>query len=193
MKIVNLISCISIPIYLIIFIAADAIVSILYGHEYIEVAFLLRILSFYGIECSIDSQGNILQISLGRTDIGFKWTIVRIICSIFVIVAVSQINITAVAYGQLVLSIISIYLFWWIVIKPLIKLNFITYIKSFFGPLLIGAAITIPLFCVSQFITLYWWQIPLAICFLSAYVIYYMFFKKDYIIKVLKLIKNKEV
>lgn len=192
-KIVNIVSVISIPIYLVIFIAADIIVVILYGSEHIEVAILLRILTFYGIECTIDSQGNILQISLGRTDIGFKWTLIRIICSILVIVAVSRINIIAVAYGQFILSIVSIYLFWRIVISPLIHIGFSGYTKSFISPLIVGALMAIPLYVISGLNKSIWIQIPLAVFFIGGYALYYFIFKRSYLVEIAGLIKNKKV
>lgn len=144
-KILSIISSIAVPIYIIVFIAADFIVRILYGPNFGEVAILLRILTIYGIECSVSSQGSIIQVALGRTDVGFKWTFVRIIFTVGVILAVSSMSIQAVAYGQSFLSVISFYLFWILAIKPIVNISFLEYINTFKKPLLVSIVSSLPI------------------------------------------------
>lgn len=183
-KILSIISSIAVPIYIITFIAADFIVRILYGPNFNEVATLLRILTIYGIECSISSQGSIIQVALGRTDAGFKWTIVRIIITIGVIVAVSSMSIQAVAYGQSLLSVISFYLFWIIAIKPIIHISFGDYIKTFSKPILISIVLSLPI-CISIYLipeTL-WSQIIGAVLFSVILLAYYWLTQRESILQ----------
>ena len=191
-KVITIVGTIAIPIYVAIFISSDIIVEILYGSSYSEVALLLRILSFVGIECAISSQGAILQVSLGRTDLGFKWTIVRIICSIGIILLVSKINITAVAYGQLFLSCALLYLFWLISIKPLIFISFSEYLKPFFRPFLASAIVALPLYLFYNLLGLnVWWQVLELVLFFSLFALYYFHYQREFVSQILGFILPK--
>lgn len=191
-KVVGFISTISIPVYIVVFLAADLIVRILYGPNFPEVAALLRILSFFGIECAISSQGGIIQVAFGRTDAGFRWTLVRIVSSIFVILVVSSIDIQAVAYGQLLLSVLSVYLFWVLAINPIIKMQFTDYSSAFIRPLILSLCVATPLFLIIVLFKLnIWWQIGAATLYLLLYAMYYWIYQRKYIKWAWSLIANR--
>lgn len=192
-KIVNIVSTITIPIYFAIFISADVIVKILYGDAFSEVSVLLRILTLYGIESSISSQGAILQVALGRTDIGFNWTIVRIIFTIGVIFVASNINIEAVAYGQVILAIISIFLFWLMAIRPIIKMELFDYMGTFYRPLGISLSIAFPIFAFLTMLKLnHWFQLGGIVIFSFSYFFYYWIFQKDFVRNLFDLVIKKK-
>jgi len=149
-KLLNLISSATIVIYALIFIMAEPIVDIMYSSRYEEVVLLLRILAFYGFECSVSALGGVLQIAYGRTDIGFAWTLVRIAASVVVILVATSFSIYGVAYGQLFLSIISLFLYWLMVIRPIIHLRWQDYMSVFFKNTLIISTVAIPFAIISE-------------------------------------------
>ena len=191
-RIINIVSAMTTPIYFLIFLCADLIVHILYGHNFYEVATLLRILAFYGIESSISSQGAILQVSLGRTDVGFRWTVLRIVCSFIVIIAASQLGIKVVAIGQLCLAILSLYLFWLIAIKPILDLRFTLYVKSFISSILVSIVCSLPILIIHSLANLnLWWQFSYAFIYSLFYIIYYLRFQPQFIKGLIDLFINK--
>ena len=180
------------PIYFLIFLCADLIVHILYGHNFFEVATLLRILAFYGIESSISSQGAILQVSLGRSDVGFRWTVLSIVCSFIVILAASQLGIKVVAIGQLCLAILSLYLFWLIAIKPILDLRFTLYVKSFISSILVSIVCSLPILIIHSLANLnLWWQFRYAFIYSFFYIIYYLRFQPQFVKGLIDLFINK--
>lgn len=130
-KLIQTIAIATLPLYAILFIFSDLIVLILYGSAFYEVATFIRILTCVGVFSAISSQGGVVMISLGRTDLGLRWTIARIIMSTIVIVTLSLVGLYAVAYGQTLLEIVSIYVYYCIVIRPMLKLSFTNYLVMF--------------------------------------------------------------
>lgn len=143
-KVIKIVLTVSVPIYVMMFVFAEPIVQIMYGESFLGIVPILQILTFIGIECSVSSQGAILQVSLGRTDIGFKWTIVRIILSLIIILTLSGFDIIVFAYGQSFISLVSLILFWLIVVKPLIQLSIKEYLSPLILPMIISILIAIP-------------------------------------------------
>ena len=85
LKVVNLLASLNFPIYFIVILLSKEILTILYGDAYIS-GYL--VLSFLAISYGLNTIGNpmgSLQIATGRTDIGFKWTILRVVITPIVI------------------------------------------------------------------------------------------------------------
>ena len=141
-KIVSMVSKITIPLYLAMFAFSDSIVTVMYP-KFPEVAILLRIMALIGIMNSVNSQSGSLQVAYGRTDIGFRWTVIRVVTTTLVIIAASSFSIFTVAYSQLALSLVLFYCYWLITIRPIIPLKFNEYVKPMMGPFLVVASIAL--------------------------------------------------
>ena len=129
-KMADLVSFITVPIYILMAVYAESIVTIIYSADYLEVAALLRILSFVGLLSSIDSLAATIIMAFGRTEIGLIWTTVRVVLSIVTILIASSMSISAVAYGLLIVAIISFVLYWRFAIYQIIKLKLSDYVRS---------------------------------------------------------------
>jgi O-antigen/teichoic acid export membrane protein len=191
LKLLSIISALSIPFYMGIFIFADDIVGLLYSESFSEVAVIIRIFTFVGIECAISSQGSILQVSMGRTDVGFKWTIIRIIMSTGVILAASGFDIYVVAYGQLLVSVASLFVFWAITVKPIVSISLMDYVNAFLKSLIITIFVSLPFILTMQafLLPLYLKSIIFVVYFLSIMIVYYLF-QKPLVEKFYLLLKN---
>lgn len=137
-RLIKTVSMVSMPIYAIMFVFADLLVSILYAPSFSDVAVFIRIFALMGICSSLTSQGSAIMIAMGRTDLGLKWTIVRIIMSSVTLLATVCISIYAVAYGQTAIAIISLLVYFAIVIKPILFKVSISQYFSIFGGLTVG-------------------------------------------------------
>jgi len=133
-KLIKTVTILSVPLYVILFIFADVIVSILYAPSFAEVAVYIRIMSLLGICSMITSQGGAVMIAYGRTDLGLFWTLIRIVLTTLVLLATASISLYALALGQTCLSAVSVFIYFFVVIKPMLKdISLGSYISSFGG------------------------------------------------------------
>lgn len=131
-KLVKTVTMLSFPIYACLFIFADLVVWILYAPTFAEVAVFIRIMAVMGMCNSVTSQGAPVMIAMGRTDLGLRWTLVRILMSTSILLFTASISIYAVAYGETVLAIISVFIYFLIVLRQLLTgLNLRRYLSIF--------------------------------------------------------------
>jgi O-antigen/teichoic acid export membrane protein len=95
-----------------------------------------------------------LVIAKGRTDLSFKWTIIRFCCAPVVIYLASIFNVEAVAYSQVILQFIFFFVYWKMMIYPLSDLNLWEYIGSFSKPFICGLIAIIPTLIYAYYVTL---------------------------------------
>lgn len=179
-KLVRAVGFIAIPIYIATFVFSDFIVSILYANEFFGVAVFLRILSIVGMITSIDGVASTLQIALGRTDIGMKWTVVRVCISVTSIYIASFFSIYAVAIGQALVAIICYFLYWRFAIYSLIKLKLKDYLLCVFESLGVGVVLSIPFLLINTLFKFdVYWQLLELLLFGISYLLYYYFVRMD--------------
>ncbi|MDR2409351.1 MAG: MOP flippase family protein [Bacteroidales bacterium] len=145
LKIVKGLSFINFPIYFFLIFFSNIIVNVYYGTSYIQVAHFVTLLGIWGMFASINSLVGNLTFALGRTDLNFKWTVVRTIANPAVIVLTSLISLDALATGQSILGAIFIYLIWLVILWKLIQVSWREYFSSFhcsFILALIAGAVT---------------------------------------------------
>lgn len=136
LKVIHLLASINIPIYLLIIVLSKEILTIFYGQDYAS-GFL--VLSFLAVSYGINTIGNpvgSLQIATGRTDIGFKWTIIRVAVTPLFIYFASKFSIELVAASIAFLSIVLIIPAWRIMLKPMANIKLKEYLNQFYIPLL---------------------------------------------------------
>ena len=192
-RVVKMISLLCIFIYFAMFVFADTIVAILYAPEFASVATFLRIFVVIGIINSINGQAGILQVALGRTDIGFKWTLIRVICSVAVILLSSFFTIYTVAYTQMGLTIVFFFVYWRLVVYPLSTIRFGEYLDIFKESFVVSLVISIPFYLILRLVAVpLWGQILLGALFALLYAMYYWYYRKDFVIETYKLVLNKK-
>ena len=192
-KIVKVISLICIYIYMVMFVFADTIVSILYAPEFSTVAIFLRIFVVIGIINSINGQAGILQVALGRTDIGFKWTLIRVLCSIAVILCASYYTIITVAYAQMLMTVVFFFIYWRLVVFPLSTIRLGEYFDIFKETLLVAILLAAPFMVILNI-----FKLPIVVQILCAILysifvfFYYWLFRKDFFVETFQLLYNKK-
>jgi O-antigen/teichoic acid export membrane protein len=130
-KMINLLSVVNFPINVFFCVFSYQIVSIFYGEKFIDVAPLVSILSIYGMCVAISNPTGNLVIATGRTDIFFKYTVIRSIISLLLITITALHSIQMVACGQVVLIFIMSYVSWKMLLNKLIQLPIFEFIKTF--------------------------------------------------------------
>ena len=118
---------------------------ILYGAGYADSNQILTLLAFAYCLVALSNPVGSLQIATGRTDIGFKWTIFRVLVTPPIIIFGALINIETVAAFYAILSLVMIIPLWFIQLRPMIQLPFKEYMTQFYKPLIF---LVIATFCV---------------------------------------------
>ena len=135
-EVLHLLSFINFPIFMAFFLFAEPLTVLLYGSGMVEMVWFVRVLSVWGMLQSIGNPAGILMVSLGRTDLGFKWTLVRIVFVLAGTLVASQISIQAMAWTQVLLAFIFLFAYWRMMVYKCIQMPLKSYIGAVSWPLL---------------------------------------------------------
>lgn len=128
-------SLLNMPVYCLIGVFSVGILNCIYGPQYVEGALVLLFISLsYGLNAPVSLTGA-LQTATGRTDLGFYWTVYRIVLTAVAVYVGSLFGINTIAIALFALSILNIPVIWRMTIKPIIKGSFWEYVSR---SLLIG-------------------------------------------------------
>ncbi len=137
-KFIDFLSFTNYPLYFLVAVNATPLLTLLYGKQYAEGSFILAILSInYGI-LSIANPVGSLQVALGRTDLGFYWTIYRVLITMISIYIGSLFSIHGVVWSILICNILNVIPFWRMQLYNLIKITLSEYLKVQYIPFLLS-------------------------------------------------------
>lgn len=192
MNIVETLSLINFPVYILISIFAYGILYILYGIDYVNDSFLLSILALYYGILTVSNPVGSLQVALGRTDIGFYWTIYRILSTILIIFIASYFDINTLVVLYLILAIVNTIISWRFQLKTMINLQLKSYLWIISKPLLISLIISIPYYVWFSNVFNLWYMIILSLIYCIMYLLIVCCAMKDsYVIRLLSKMADK--
>jgi teichuronic acid exporter len=164
-------------------IFSKTILFYLYGEQYVAGAFILSILAIYYGLLSISNPVGSLQIALGRTDIGFYWTIYRVLSTLVVVYLASFYNIEILVLCLLLLSIVNTFAMWRFQVFIMIKMSLKEFLAALLKPLAAILSISIPFYLILWTKTSLVYSILGSLTILIIYsLIAFKFFSKSYII-----------
>lgn len=132
LKMTNILASITIPIYIVIALAAYPIVYILYGVSFTEITILVQILTVNMIFRIIGGNVGNLVVATGKTHLDFNWNILTLFVTPLFVLIGSQFGITAVA---IMMSFSMIFLYipsYYYLIKRMIDASLMEYSKAYF-------------------------------------------------------------
>ncbi len=130
LKIINIVSAISLPVFVGFAVFADVIVFVFYGDGYSNIVPFVRILSIYTFFVAIRIPLGTLIIATGRTNLEFYWFSITSILTFGAILLGINFGVTGVAWA-LSFSMILFYIpMWKYMIQKLISVSFSNYIKA---------------------------------------------------------------
>ena len=135
-EVLHLLSFINFPIFMAFFLFAEPLTVLLYGSGMVEMVWFVRVLSVWGMLQSIGNPAGILMVSLGRTDLGFRWTLVRIVFVLAGTLVASRISIQAMAWTQVLLAFIFLFAYWRMMVYKCIQMPLKSYLGAVTWPLL---------------------------------------------------------
>lgn len=158
LKVVYLLASFNFPVFLLIIILSREILAIMYGSNYMSGYWVLSFLVFSFATNTISNPVGSLQIATGRTDIGFMWTIFRVVITPIFIYFAALININTVAFSLALLSIILMLPMWFIQLKPLADIQLKEYLQQFWKPYILFLSIS-----SVYFVVMYFYELPFSI------------------------------
>jgi len=130
LKLLNIVSTINVPIYACLLIFAPIAVAVLYGEDYENIIYLVRVLSVYMIFRAFGNPVGSLLIATGRTDIGFYWNLANLLIMPLIIFIGVQFSLETVTI-LITLSMIVLFIpSWYFLVYKLTNTSLQEYVKS---------------------------------------------------------------
>ena len=169
-KLIEIVSTLNYPLFFLVALLAPGIIRILYGTSYVDYHLIMSLLSInYGI-LSVSGVLTASQVALGRTDVGFYWTIFRIITTSLYVYIGSLFSLTGIAVAVLLGTLINLIPFWYIQIRKILHIPLKVFLGDQLVPFLVSGVLAIGLsFLVSKAISI-WMMILIAVVFALIYI-----------------------
>lgn len=127
----KVVAYIAIPVGIAIAIFSKELLWIVYGSSYTDASVVVIFFAFISIFNSICSFYDMLGVAKGKTYLNFYNTIARVAITIPIVYVTSLTSINAVAFGQLVATVIQSIIFWVIVVDHTYPVPFKIYFSQF--------------------------------------------------------------
>lgn len=138
-------SWISFPMYFFIGAIAPTLLYYVFGADYVEGAYIVVIFSTMYAFNGVNGICGSLQIATGRTDIGFIWTIYRVVSTAIIYYTSSLYGMKIFLIGILFSILLNVFMVWYIQFRTMVKVSFWEYINiyktSFFISTFLSSAI----------------------------------------------------
>ena len=136
LKIINYLSSINFPIYILMVILASSIVPLVFGDKWIASVEVFQILSVYYLIRSTTNPAGALLIAKGRADIGFWWSLGEFFLMPLIIYVGSFWGVIGVAYSLVIFQILFLLPNWYFIVKKMCDAPFQEYFFTQVRPLL---------------------------------------------------------
>lgn len=143
LRLIKILSIINFPVFALITMASPVILMVLYGDNYVDGMWVVSLLAPSYALLSVASVCGSLQVALGRTDIGFYWTVYRILTNCLFIYIGAFFSIEGIALSLLVYNILNIYPFWRIQLKSMLHISLNDYVSTLKVPFIISFSLAI--------------------------------------------------
>ncbi len=189
-KLIKATAVFSVPVYSLLFLMSSFIVSILYAPDFADIAIFIRLLAIYGVFSSITSQAGSLMIAKGRTDLGLRWACIRVFLSVVFLFGFVFLGLYSVAVGQSVMAVVGAFIYYGVVIKPVIPITIKDYTKLFIGIVWVSFFIVAVLW-----LSIYWSgcskmsQIIVSTIYIVFFIIYSKNYQKAIFVEILSSVK----
>ena len=187
-NVIRVLSFIDMPIYFFLCYCSSYVLGVIYGSSYVEYSLVFSILCLYYSICSIGNPLGALLVATGRTDIGFYWTIYRIIVTMIVLYFASLSPFVIFVFVIFILNFINLFPEILLIYKPLLNISCSQYIKSFSTPLFISLILSPLVFIHYMRLNSYIGLVIISILFLLLYVLLSLVYNKKDIILINRFI-----
>jgi O-antigen/teichoic acid export membrane protein len=147
---INLISTVTFLFFSYLALFSEQIFALLFIDEWQSSAPIFSILCIHAMFLSHASPVNLLFLTKGRADIGFKWNLLMLFFIPAYLYGMSHFTLEVVALSWIMLRILQLYPGWWFLVRPVSAISFQKYTYSLFRPLLsVSFAMLFTWYCVN--------------------------------------------
>lgn len=136
LKLINYLSSINFPIYILMVVLGSSLVPVLLGEKWINSIEIFQILSIYILVRSTMHPAGSLLLSRGRADVGFWWSVAELSLMPLIIYISSNWGIVGVSVGLLIFQILMLFPNWYFIVRKMCGANFIEYFYVQLQPLI---------------------------------------------------------
>jgi O-antigen/teichoic acid export membrane protein len=148
---ISKISLINFPLCVLLGSLSPYLLVCLYGDSYSDAAPVLTIMAIWGMLVSVGNPINNIIVSVGRTDMSFKYVIIRLIITTPILTLAARYGLLVTALATLTCESITLIVSWYMELWKTIQLDFKSFFSSFICDLLLSIFIVIiSYFCISQ-------------------------------------------
>lgn len=132
LQMIKLSSFVNLAIYGMTALLSKEIISIVYGKSYLDSFVILQIFCIWGGITSIMSIASSIIVVTGKTDVGFRWTVIRVIANPLFILFGYQYGLIGIVISQSLYSLLFYTIYWKLVINKILKaLKYKEYLNAF--------------------------------------------------------------
>lgn len=131
MKLSKTLSWISFPMFLLLAAISPTVINVVFGANYLEGVPVMMVFCFVYAFNGVNGVCGALQTATGRTDIGLKWTIYLIASTAIVYYSSSYFGIIYFLCGICLLTLINVFMVWFIQFKPMVKVSLPEYLTIY--------------------------------------------------------------
>lgn len=189
--VLNSISLITAPLYVLVAVFADLIVPIIYSNSFGEIIPLVRILAVFGFMSSLELASFSVRDAKGKTNYSLLWTSSLFIITVLTTYLFKDTSVFVLAFAISAVSVIAIVPFWYINIYKIIGVWFFDFLR----PIIKNALLAIVLGIVVYF--LYSWNhsiymvIALTVSYFALYLLGEIVMNKQTLMKVKDILFKK--
>lgn len=179
LRMISLTAIINFPIYFIVALIARYALSFLYGDTYAQYDYLLIIFSINYSILSIGSLTGTLTVALGKTSVGFIWSIYKVVSMFVVCFLLHSVRFECFIFCITIgITVINYYPAFLLTVKRFLPINFKEYIGTVSFPFIISLFLFIPLYLFSFFVIPIVGTFVLPVLFMLCYLMFNKIFNK---------------
>lgn len=124
------VSCIAVPVFFLLSVSSNDLILLLYGNQYQSYWMLLSVMFINASFLIIGNHIGCVQIALGRTDVGFSWTVYRIVSSALFMFLGSFYDMQVFILAILALNVMNMFVSYFFMYQRMLLFTFYDYISS---------------------------------------------------------------
>ena len=147
---ISRISLINFPLCVLLGSLSPYLLICLYGDSYLDAVPVLTIMAIWGMLASVGNPINNIIVSVGRTDMSFKYVIIRLIITTPILTLAAKYGLIMTASATVVCEAITLIVSWYMELWKTIQLSFKSFFSAFISDLLLSILIVvIAYYCIS--------------------------------------------
>lgn len=136
-------SVLNFPLIGFVFVFRYFLITLFYGSQYTEATQLFGVMSIWSLFVVMSNPNGMIAIVTKNTRISFQYTIARLVIMSIVVYFVGRHSLIAAALSMLIVYLIMFFVNWRILLKRILNISLLEYLRSFIRLLIVVIVISI--------------------------------------------------